>query len=125
MENGVEVEKCVACMDEILVENDKCEGDKECQIDDCDLCSLDGDGLEICDLCEDDKVMKDVDGKNVCIEMEERENCRIVNEEGNCLICNLNYYFSEGKCLESPEYDLELGSVIVKGFLMLLVTFIF
>ena len=62
VENDVEVEKCVMCKDEIMVKDSKCDSEQECEIDDCDFCALDLNGKETCVICEDDKVIKVVDG---------------------------------------------------------------
>ena len=64
-----------------------------------------------------------VDGVSTCVDAEgDLENCRM-ESEGTCQICQLNYYMSNGKCLRSDEYDLEMGSLINKAVLAIFVLF--
>jgi len=36
----------------------------------------------------------------------------MLNTEGKCAICHLNYYNKDGVCHKTSVYDLDLGSLI-------------
>ena len=38
-----------------------------------------------------------------------------MNEQGKCVICDINHYYSNGSCLESNAYDVSSDSESVEG----------
>lgn len=106
---------CKYCLDRRLMKDGVCNKDNNsCSTPNCKLCS-NYFGLEQCELCKDNFMVYPYDDKGITKTRCVHENGRTVGcqvsgfeDERECLLCRVNYYFSEGKCIFSPDYTIDL-----------------
>ena len=95
---------CKVCDKGIQVIGGKCDYKNKCTLKECDFCAYDSiNKVNICHECRRGFVLKN----GVCEkEIDATRNCIHVDNLGNCDICRLNFYNSNGKCLKSDALNL-------------------
>ena len=103
--------ECRVCRGKVLVEDGKCEGKKRCSDDKCQQCSVVR-GRELCLKCIGGYTLN---AGNACVKSNQwTQNCLYANR-GNpdaCAVCDLNYYYVNGRCVKSKTYSVDLGAKI-------------
>lgn len=101
---------CIACEDNTLVENGKCDGDNNCS-DNCDICTT----ATNCVSCDKNHSLTST---NTCVS-EPIDNCAVVGaNSNNCLACRAGYYHTATACVSTS--DQHTGTVIM-GIMSILV----
>lgn len=116
MENCLELkdgENCNICRDNILVHKGVCKDKKKkCSIENCVQCAFDEETqLEKCILCGDYYALLINQGRTICkSEGESIKNCLYLNsnEESQCVVCDINYFWKKASCVKSDVYQVEL-----------------
>ena len=104
---------CKYCLNRVLMNEGVCtKNNKTCSISHCKLCSNYFE-QEQCEICKDNFVVLPYDDNGVtktrCVHENGRTSgCQIASfdDERECLFCRVNYYFSEGKCVFSQDYNI-------------------
>ena len=104
-----DTEECLLCKKGLREENHKCVPEKKCTFSHCNHCSTSID-QEMCLVCRAGLTVKKYDSLTyVCVpEKESFKNCIMVNDKDECLACKINYFFHEGKCLQTKLYYFDL-----------------
>ena len=119
MKNCLELkdgENCNICSKSLLVKEGKCIDTKHrCSIENCEQCTFDEvTQLEKCILCVDYYALLITQGRTVCkSEGESIKNCLYLNSnnEEQCVVCDINYYWIKASCAKSTVYQVELEGV--------------
>ncbi len=116
--------ECEFCKFNVLARNGVCAETNRCTIKNCDICKLDN-GVEVCAMCDPGYVLL-VEGpaKYSCIlEISSTANCLVVytQDPSKCAICDVNYYWSNGRCLKTNTYVLDMSAVNARVLLVSLV----
>ena len=103
---------CKLCRDANLMKNGVCSSEG-CGISHCSVCSNYFNEPQ-CELCKENFVVypyanEDGNNKTRCIHENGRTvGCQVSSfeDERECLLCRVNFYFSEGKCIRSEDYEI-------------------
>lgn len=115
---ALEYGKCVMCRHGYLVNNGQCSSTNKCMRN-CRLCKR-VNGRETCKRCDDRYVLvRNYDGSEGCqMETQMTMNCLIKNGSGMCDVCDVNYYWSNGRCLYSAlQKVLNFADPLMSKFL--------
>ena len=107
--------ECTACRNRIKPVEGECDRENKCQIANCQYCAMRG-GKEICLLCDDGYATSIEETEYYC-KTEQRSsihNCTYINPVNDdlCAMCDINFYWANGRCLNSTLYTLDLSTPI-------------
>ena len=89
--------------------------DGTCSTTHCAICSVYND-VETCQLCKDNFVIYPYDEEGVTMTSCVHENGRTIGcflaryqDQRECLKCRLGYYYADGRCLRTSDYDFNVS----------------
>ena len=106
--SSTDITKCVACFDNILPTDGKCDTDVKCTATNCDIC---GEG----NVCQDCDKGYSINENSVCI-TEPIKNCRGALSN-SCIVCRRGSFMATAECKST---DVQGSSVILSAFISLI-----
>ena len=103
---------CHVCAKRILAENGICNGTRTCSDKNCEQCAIQF-GQEVCVKCRAKFTLTVKDSLSTCVKsVDDTKNCMVANrlKPDTCAVCNVNYYYSKGKCKKSDKYFLKMAA---------------
>ena len=102
---------CKICFNGYKTERGICTS-RKCLSPYCSQCSLDLKGNEKCVQCQDKYHLQSSNNEYSCVKSTEGlENCMYASKENRnlCGVCNLDFYYRDGKCVKSSVYSISLS----------------
>ena len=122
-----DTQECITCNGAVLPDEEgKCDKGEKCSIENCLVCRNLGNGEECLHCANNFTSMRKDDGTSTCVFQNSYTlNCRLAefNNPRVCLECDINYYYSNGRCLRTTAVDIGINysgknSVGIFGVLM-------
>ena len=120
---------CEECFEGIKAKNGKCDFDKKCEIENCEICKVNFQKQEICEICRKGFVreMVSIRGDYRCVrEGPGMQNCLTLNpmEKDRCLECRVNYFDDHWSCEVSRGYFVAVMARVFNLFIGFLTVFV-
>ena len=109
IKNCLELNKdgnCQVCKRGVLLKNGLCDDKNKCQTPNCDVCSLNASKEENCVSCKNGFAISF--GYGCQLEQENSHHCLFLNQNGECVICDYNFYHKNGQCVKSSVVDIKM-----------------
>lgn len=100
--------ECIVCKDKSTIVDGKCVKSNLCNLKNCRHCGFEN-GVEVCIFCDKGFSIFPIDANTQC-KANNIEGCLSLNffDESKCSLCKAHFYFSNGKCVKSTAYDINM-----------------